>query len=94
MPDIHITYEETYEYLHKEWLETRDFTLNPDMRQWQSHVDYTNERIKHQLGVLKELTDKSIPIGGITKVEKCIMTIHNQLGKLYEIRIDTLEGIE
>jgi len=92
MVDVIITYDETLDFLAKEWLETRDFVLVPNMRQWTSHLQYMDERIKAQLNTLKKLIEQSNK--DIVKIEKCIMIIHNQLGKLYEIRIDNLEETE
>ena len=92
MANVLITYEETLGFLAKEWMETRDFILKPSMKQWSSHVQYIDERIKSQLSVLKKLMGQSDK--DIVKIEKCIMIIHNQLGKLYEIRIDNLEETE
>ena len=90
MPDVHITYEETLKYLMNEWLETRDFSLRSDMMKWQQHIKYIDERLQKNLTILNSLLNQDTK--DVVEIEKAILKIHTQLCKLYEIRIDNMEG--
>jgi len=90
MPDVIITYEETMEFLEKEWLETKDFKLPPRMEQWQGFVNAINNRIDIHLKALKNLLnqiDKDVP-----EIERAIMNLHKDIAKLYEVRFDSMGG--
>lgn len=92
MPDIIITYRETYDYLMKEYLEIYDFRMTRKLKIKQFAINKLYASMGDKFRMLDELLNAENK--DIIKIETLLMNLHESLSTIYQLRIESMEGAD